>query len=168
MCLISCKSTPEPEVLVPARPINLVPTARRPLSVHVASYNHDASPVPRLSIQPNPQASYHSHTIEPSASRTSQLLPAESRRLVVIEQRTPRQSSGSVQPDDLVATGRPSVPRPSHIRSRSSDRRSIGNGYVRGASLSRGENRVSSVSVQSTRERVVIVDDRGARREYYR
>ena len=163
MCLITCKSSPEAEeVIVPARPINLAPTVRRPLSIHSsAPHNRDTSPAPRLSIQPIPRASYHSQTIEPSAPRASQ-------RLVVVEQRTPRHSSGSVHLDDSTAVVRVGTVRPQHTRARSSDRRSTGNVYVRNGSLSRGENRVSTVSVRSTRERVVIVDGRGTRREYYR
>ena len=155
MCLITCKSSPEPEeVIVPARPITLTPTARRPLSIHSsAPHNHDISSAPRLSIQPNPRASNYSQTV----GRTSQ-------RLVVVEQRSPRDSRGSVHHDESMAI---SV-RPQHTRARSSDRRSIGNVYVRSGSLSTGENRISTVSVRSTRERVVIVDGRGTRREYYR
>ena len=169
MCLISCRSSSEPEeVVVPARPINLVPTARRPLSIYVTPHEHDTSLAPRLSIQPNPNASYHSYTIEPAASRTSQPLPTESRRLVVIEQRTPRQSSGSIHHDDTAVIGKSVASRSHQTRSRSSDRRSTSNVYVRSGSLARGENRVSSVSVRSAHERVVIVDGRGVRREYYR
>ena len=162
MCLITCKSSSEPEeVVVPARPINLVP-AVRPLSIHSsAPHNRDTSPAPRLTIQPNPRASYHSQTLGPSASRTSQ-------RLVVVEQRTPRHSSGSVHHDEATAIVRVGAVRPQHTRARSSDRRSTGHIYVRSGSLSRGENRISTVSVRSTRERVVIVDGRGTRREYYR
>ena len=159
MCLIHYRSTEsEPEVIIAARPVSI-----RPLS-------SQSQPKQPVAISTLPRTSNTSHnSIRPLSIHSRNLPRSDGQRrhsqVVVIEQRSPRSS------DVLM------VPQPQPNLSRHGQRGSASSLRVVEAPMimqrtrrsgSFVDPRDSNTSWRSTREKVVIVDERGVRREYYR
>ena len=183
MCLINLRSKEEPEVVVPSRPI-----AVRPLSVHsqLPPSIRPAAPIP---LQPRTSTTSYQHIsprtshISPRASQISQsyrLEPISSQtqpqphgQVVVIQQRTPR-TSGQLpirEGEDYGYGEGPVTIRRQSSRAQQAPKRGsmAGQGYRRSGSVGNGKDpRMSNASWRSTRERIVVVDGAGTRREYYR
>ena len=191
MCLINCRSKEEPDVIVAPRPVS----APRPLSTHSSiprprSYISQTAPIPLQSsprvptiAQVSRRVSQMSH-LSPRASQISYIVPVEPQprlhpqgQVVVIDQRSPRTSgalsiragggyvygAGPVVPSRQASLSRPGI----HVQG--GHRRSGSLGVERRSSAVYGKDpRASNTSYRSTRERIVIVDGNGTRREYYR
>ena len=182
MCLINCRpAQPEPEVVVPNRPVHIPvsispqPTQPAPALAHSRGSHSSQISARPLSVYSNRQQS----RLEPPSRRQSQV--------IVIEQRTPRSSSflpAQLEGNELLSSGSMAVAR-RHSQSKETlpdGRRSVSSMGVetlgaskvqpktrRSGSLVYGRDpRASNASWRSTRERVVVVDGQGIRREYIR
>ena len=168
MCWITCRSSdPEPEVVIASRPIPIRPlSSQEPIAIlpHTSHLNQN-SPLRPLSV-------HSQHRPRPATSgRQSQV--------VIIEQRTPRSSGALAVPHHQHDTSPVVLVRTrSQSRNTQDYRRSGGSLNVteptmvvqktRRSGSSVVDPRASNASWRSTREKVVIVDARGTRREYYR
>ena len=158
MCLVKLKPDREEEVVVAARPVSYV----RPVSQNRRSIVQvvEAPNAPRLSIASNPRTS--------QTSQQPQLEPPQRGQLIVIEHRTPRTSGLSIVEGSYqygngpVGVGRRKSQRGASFGSQEHVHRRSG------SLIPPVSPRQSNVSHRSTRERVVIVDELGTRREYYR
>lgn len=175
MCLINCGSkSPEPDVLVAPRPVPI------PLQSAASPRYSAIAPSPRTS-----QVVYAPAHPSPRASQTSYILsrspqpqpPSPSGRVVVIQQRTPR-TSGPLVVGQGYSYGPGVVAVPVRAGSVSRPGISVQGGHGRSGSIGverrsasalyGADPRASNTSYRSTRERVVVVDGKGTRREYYR
>ena len=178
MCLISCRSPQTEPDVVPNRPIQ-IPVSSTQLAQPTPE-GPRGSRSSQISLRPLSARSYGQQIRLDS-------LPRRQSQVIVIEQQAPR-SSGVLpaQPDreDVFSSGSMAVIRKhSQSRQRSPENRdssnSVGMGTQaipigqsmtrRSGSLLYGRDpRASNASWRSTRERIVVVDGQGIRREYIR
>ena len=176
MCLIRLRPDREEEVVVPNRPIVTETTTLPSRAIH-SSHSTSFSTAAGHSIP---------HRRPEATLRNSihQVIPGGQEQPVVIEQRSPRSSSAGnqrIHQGALYSYGEGPVPvltnQPSSrpLQERSYSRRSQQGGDPvlprRSGSLACGKNgspRQSNASFRTTRERIVVVDVTGRKREYYR
>ena len=152
MCLIQLKREQEEEPVVPNR---RTPAASRGIATGTRTPIPRSSP-PRISMSQS-QTSHH-RPLSQTRERVSR------GRLVVVEQRTPRASATSIRHGRdgpvVIQEIMPHDPQRPVLNRKLSSRR---------GSRQYGTNpRMSNASYRSTRERIMVVDSNGVRREYYR
>ncbi|MCJ1259768.1 hypothetical protein MMC24_007607 [Lignoscripta atroalba] len=158
MCLVKIRPDTVEDVVVPSRPVGYARPASRG--------TRGSAQVVGPAVAPRPPSP------EPFVSRTSQRQrePQPQGQVIVIEHRTPRTSGLSIRVTEgsyQHGSGPVAIARP-----KDSSFGTPGDSYKTPGSVGRTKgalgHRQSNTSYRSTRERVVIVDDLGTRREYYR
>lgn len=176
MCLIRLRPDREEEVVIPNRPIVTETTLLPSRAIH------SSHPPPSATTTAHPLL--HQRPEVRARNSTNQVAPVGQEQAVVIEQNPPRSSTAGIQQihqgsshsygEGLVpaSSNRPSSrPLQGRSYSRSSQQ---GGGTMpprRSRSLACGKSgspRQSNASFRTTRERIVVVDVTGRKREYYR
>lgn len=151
MCLVNLRPSREEEPVVPNRPVNTRPISRSGQSTHSSLVVEARPPPPPLLLQARPPR---------SESRPQQA--------VLIVERSPRTSGLSIGESASYRYGTGPV-RGSLNQTSLSLRPSAGMDPRRSGSVTYALTpRQSNVSYKSTRERTVVVDSLGRRREYYK
>lgn len=154
MCLVNLRPSREEEPVVPNRPVNTRPISRSGQSTHSSLVVEARPPPPPLLLQARPPR---------SESRPQQA--------VLIVERSPRTSGMSIAESASYRYGTGPVrgSRGSLNQTSLSLRPSAGMDPRRSGSVTYALTpRQSNVSYKSTRERTVVVDSLGRRREYYK
>ena len=152
MCLIQLKREQEEELVVPSR--------RTPTAIRGTAATGNRTPIPRTS-QPRISMSQSQTSHHRPRSQTRERL---SDQLVIVDQRTPRVSATSIRHGRdgpvVIQEIMPHDPQRPVLHRELSSRR---------GSRQYGTNpRMSNASYRSTRERIMVVDSNGVRRQYYR
>ncbi|MCJ1486121.1 hypothetical protein MMC06_006297 [Schaereria dolodes] len=156
MCLVKIRPDAEEDVVVPSRPVTRIHPSSQGSRSSVQFV--EAPPAPRLSVS-QPRSSQE---IQPHADSRPQ------GQLIVIQHRTPRTSGLSIT-DGSYQYGNGPVTAMRRKSQREDSYGSQGHFYRTSESfVPQRSPRQSNTSYRSTRERVIIVDDAGSRREYYR
>ena len=157
MCLIRLRPDREEEVMVPNRPV------RAELSSRQGPGSHPVIATTAVADE------HRQPTREPEARSHERIAPLE--HAVVIQQPSPRSSNLQIRHESAYSYGDGPAPagrqtRPplgKHASQRSTQVRQ------RSGSLAFATSpRQSNASYRSTRERIVVIDDSGRKREYYR
>ena len=183
MCIVNCRRSDSPEPEPAPRPVTvpgLVPlsSTSRPISLQAISPHHSRRSIQeiqsssdrrrsRSSIRvPLPSQSQHTRP-EPPARRSSQII-------VIEKPKTPRTSGTISEGMYSYGTGpvpvrmRPPSPAQNEARRSRASQASEGRRRRDSSTYYGKDPRASNASWRSTRERIVVVDDMGTRREYYR
>ena len=161
MCLIKLRPDREEEVVIPTRPVRPeLPPSRQ---------GHSAHSITAAAADNQRQQ----QTRAPEVRSRDRIAPPE--QAVVIEQISPRSSKLQIRHGFSYSYGDGPVPvstqenPPPNERAKSQSSQRNAQVRPRSGSLAYPKSpRQSNVSYRSTRERIVVVDDLGRRREYYR